>query len=88
MCRLDLHLDSVADDVHEPVFWPFAWYVSPLRSSDTTNTINTDGGPVYGEVMRQLSEITTNYSNATGVGLVLAATQSEDLNWLLNYCRD
>lgn len=43
---------------------------------------------MYGEVMRQLSEITTNYSNATGVGLVLAATQSEDLNWLLNYCRD
>ncbi|KAI9036627.1 DUF3431 domain-containing protein [Aspergillus affinis] len=47
-----------------------------------------DTGPVYGEVMRQLSEITTNYSNATGVGLVLAATQTEDLNWLLNYCRD
>lgn len=42
------------------------------------------------QVFRQLSEITNTYTNASAseVGLVLAATQKEDLGWLLNYCRD
>ncbi|KAE8146863.1 hypothetical protein BDV25DRAFT_161643 [Aspergillus avenaceus] len=45
--------------------------------------------PVNNQIFRQLSEITNGYSNITSdVGLVLAATQTEDLSWLLGYCKD
>ncbi|KAB8275520.1 hypothetical protein BDV30DRAFT_224958 [Aspergillus minisclerotigenes] len=52
--------------------------------------IQPEPEPVNSQVFRQLSEITNTYTNAsaTEVGLVLAATQKEDLGWLLNYCRD
>jgi hypothetical protein len=44
--------------------------------------------PVTKQAFRQLSEITNTYTNASEVGLVLAATEREDLHWLLNYCRE
>ncbi|KAB8238027.1 DUF3431 domain-containing protein [Aspergillus alliaceus] len=44
--------------------------------------------PVNNQVFRQLSEITNTYTNASEIGLVLAATQTENLDWLLSYCRD
>ncbi|KAL4986593.1 hypothetical protein BDW68DRAFT_162901 [Aspergillus falconensis] len=43
---------------------------------------------LHDQVIRELAEITATYSNASRVGLVLAATQSEDLQWLLEYCRE
>jgi hypothetical protein len=39
-------------------------------------------------VTQQLADITKTYSSNSTIALVLAATQSEDLTWLLNYCRD
>lgn len=46
----------------------------------------TDGiNPVH----EQISRYTDTYNNATNeIGLVLAARKHEDLNWVLEYCRD
>lgn len=42
----------------------------------------------HNSVTQQLAEIHKTYSSNSTIGLVLAATQSEDLTWLLEYCRD
>ncbi|KAL4939350.1 hypothetical protein BDV06DRAFT_199100 [Aspergillus oleicola] len=43
---------------------------------------------LHDSVIRQLAEITASYSNASQIGLVLAATQADDLQWLLDYCKE
>ncbi|KAG2019559.1 hypothetical protein GB937_005108 [Aspergillus fischeri] len=39
-------------------------------------------------ITQQLADITKTYSSNSTIALVLAATQSEDLTWLRDYCRD
>jgi hypothetical protein len=42
----------------------------------------------HDQVIRELAERTGSYSNASQIGLILAATQSEDLTWLLEYLKE
>lgn len=52
---------------------------------------SADGGAQethHSQVIRQLAEITATYSNASHVGLVLAATKADDLQWLLDFVKE
>jgi hypothetical protein len=40
------------------------------------------------QAIRELADITATYSDLSQVGLVLAATKSDDLQWLLDYCKE
>ncbi|OJJ64598.1 hypothetical protein ASPSYDRAFT_75173 [Aspergillus sydowii CBS 593.65] len=40
------------------------------------------------QAIRELADITATYSNVSRVGLILAATKSDDLQWLLDYCKE
>jgi hypothetical protein len=42
----------------------------------------------HDQVIRELAERTGSYSNASQIGLILAATQAEDLTWLLEYLKE
>ena len=58
------------------------------QSVDSTDGVIAAQESLHDQVIRELAEITATYSNTSRVGLVLAATQSEDLQWLLEYCRE